>query len=147
MKVILIQDVENVGQEGDITNVADGYARNFLIPRNLALVANKKNMKRLEHEQSIIRVRAEKQAKGAVELKEKIEAGSFNVSVNAGEDDKLFGSVTTADIADALKAQGIDIDKRKINVPEPIKKLGVYTVEIKLLSDLIANAKIWVIKN
>ncbi len=146
MKIILKQDIPALGTIGEIKNVAAGYARNYLIPQGFAYPASEANMRKHEHEKRVESQRAQKAAETAVAMKEKIESTSFNVSVQAGEDDKLYGSVTNANIAEALAKHDIIIDKRKIELEEPIKKLGVYTVTVHILPNLNAQAKIWVVK-
>lgn len=147
MKVILKENIEKLGEMGSVVEVADGYARNYLIPRNLALEASLKNIKKFEHERNIILKRAEKVKKKAEELAERISKITVNIKAQTGEDDKLFGSVTSMDIADALLKQGIEIDRRKIIMPkEPIKRLGSYTVEIKLHPQVTASLNIEVEK-
>lgn len=146
MKLILLKDVENLGQIGDIVNVSDGYARNYLIPKKLVLEATKANEKVIEKE----KIKAEKirkeNRKATEELCEKLEKLSLTAPVQVGENDKLYGSVTTQDISDLLKKEGFDIDKRKIELPTPIKVLGIYSVKIKLDPEITATTKIWVVK-
>ena len=146
MKVILKSDVERLGKTGDVVAVAAGDARNYLLPRGLALEATSRSMEQIEIE----RKRAEKarlqQATDAAALAQKLEQLSLTVSKQAGESDKLFGTVTAMEIADALAKEGHEIDKRKIELEEPIKTLGIYTVPVRLHSDVTANVKLWVVK-
>lgn len=143
MKVLLKEDVKNLGEMGKVLNVADGYARNYLIPRNLAVEANPKNIKRFEHEKNIIFKKVEKTKKAAEGLGGRLSDITLNIEANAGEDNKLFGSVTTMDVAEALSKQGIEIDKRKITIPdEPIKRIGDYSVHIKLHPEVTVNVKL-----
>lgn len=142
MKVILKEDVKNLGIIGAIVNVADGYGRNYLIPRDLAVEANPKNLKQFEHEKKIILAKAEKVKASARDLSEKISELSIVIEAKAGDEDKLFGSVTTMDIADAISKQGIEIDKRKIILEEPIKRLGSYDVAVKVHQDVTATVKV-----
>ncbi len=146
MKVILRNQVENVGDAGEMVDVKPGFARNFLLPKGLALVANKANQAVYENEkkQSVLRVTKEKQVAEEVVLK--LEAASVTIAVSVGEEDKLFGSVTSQDIADQLAAQGLELDKRKIILDEPIKALGLYTVDVKLHPEVTGKVKVWVVK-
>lgn len=133
MKVILKEDVKNLGLMGSVVNVADGYARNYLIPRNLAVEASLKNIKKLEHEKNMIIEKAKKIKKAANEFAAKLSNITLSIEATAGEDGKLFGSVTAMDIVTALSRQGIEVDKRKIIIEdEPIKRLGRYNVYVKL---------------
>lgn len=146
MKVILVQDVEKLGDKGKVVEVKEGYARNFLIPKRLALSATPSNVKLYEVEKARLE-KLEKQKVGdAKTLVGKIESLSLTIVRKCGEDDKLFGSVTSADIQTALDEQGIVVDKRDIGLEEPLKTLGVYSVPVKIHKDISANIKIWVVK-
>jgi large subunit ribosomal protein L9 len=145
MKVILKSDVKDLGQVGEVINVKDGFARNFLVPQGLAVEASTKNVKVFEHEKKKIQEMARKVKSGAAGLAEKISAAKITIKAKAGEEDKLFGSVTSMDIADALKAEGIEIDKKKIQLDEPIKRIGEYTVAIKLHSEISAQLNVQVV--
>jgi large subunit ribosomal protein L9 len=145
MQVILREDVPNLGQTGELVNVKNGYGRNYLIPRGLAVLATPRNRRRLEHEKRVIAQRDIKRRKDAQTIKEKIESLSLTIAKHTGEEDKLFGSVTTREIADALQEEGFDIDRRTIQLEQPIKTLGVYTVTVKLAREITANLKIWVV--
>jgi large subunit ribosomal protein L9 len=145
MKVILKEDVKSLGALGSVVNVADGYARNYLIPKNLAVEANTKNVKTLEHEKKKIAEQAKKIRNSAQSLAEKLSSMTITLSAKAGEEEKLFGSVTNIDIAEALKKEGLDIDRKKIALDEPIKRLGSYTVGIKIHPELIARLNIAVV--
>jgi large subunit ribosomal protein L9 len=145
MKVILKEDVKNLGKMGDIVNAAEGYARNFLIPKKLAVEAVIENIKELEHQKKIIQERAKKQKSSAQTLSEKISSLNLFIKAKAGEEEKLFGSITSMDIAAALKNEGIDMDKKKISVEEPIKRLGSYTVNVKVHPEITAQLNITVI--
>jgi len=146
MKVILINDVEKLGRIGDVMDVREGYARNYLFPKNLAIKETKDNLKVLEaRKKKRIREITKEKIKFE-ELANRINSISFTIPVAAGEEDKLFGSVTADDIATALSAESIQIDKKQVGIKEPIKKLGVYQVEIKLHPEVTATAKIWVVK-
>jgi large subunit ribosomal protein L9 len=143
MKVILKEDVKNLGTMGSLVNVADGYARNYLMPRNLAVEANLKNIKQLEHEKKMILEKAKKVKKAAEELVNKLSDITLTIEANAGDDGKLFGSVTTMDVAAAISKQGIEVDRRKITIQdEPIKRLGDYDVHIKLHPEVTVKVKL-----
>lgn len=146
MKVILKERIENLGNIGDVIEVKDGYARNFLIPKSLALEAIPENLKALEHEKRLRDTRAKKEKKDALALAEKLKDISCTVKVNAGEDDRIFGSVTPLDIKKALDSQRIDIDKRNISLVENIKTLGIYHALIKLHPEVETKIKVWVVK-
>lgn len=143
MKVILKEDVKNLGSMGAVVNVADGYGRNFLIPKNLAVEANPKNIKRFEHEKNIILEKARKIINKQEDLANNISQLSLTIEANAGEDGKLFGSVTSRDITEAVAKQGINIDKRKIVLPEEtIKRVGTYTIQVKLHPEVTASIQL-----
>lgn len=146
MKVILKEDVRNIGKMGDIVNVADGHARNYLVPKGLALEANMKNIKSLEHEKRIIQEKAKKLKNVAQYLAEKISTISLTMKAKAGDEGKLFGSITTMDIAEALKNEGIEVDKKKISLEEPIKRLGSYSVNVKIHPEISTQLTIQVIE-
>lgn len=146
MKLILREDVPDVGSAGQTIEVKNGFGRNYLLPRNLAIPATKANLKAIDEIQKQAELRTKKLRKGAELIKDKIEKLSLSFEVNVGEDDKLFGSVTNADIAERLKAEGIIVDKRSIELESPIKVLGIYTAPIKIEKEVIANFKFWVIK-
>jgi large subunit ribosomal protein L9 len=146
MKVVLKDDVKNVGKMGQIVNVADGYARNYLVPRGLALEANTKNIKAIEHEKRIINEKAKKFKISAQDLSDKLSTLTLLIKAKAGEEGKLFGSVTTMDIAELLKNEGIEIDKKKIFLDEPIKRLGTYSVNIKLHPEVSIDITLQVIQ-
>jgi large subunit ribosomal protein L9 len=146
MEVILKQDVPGLGKTGDVVKVADGYARNYLIPRKLAVIATEKAKKALEREIRIQEVKREKEALEARRMAEKLTNISCTVKARAGENDRLFGSVTASDIAEALKEQGVEVDRRNILLEEPIKELGVFSVPVKLHQNVTAEVKVWVIR-
>ncbi len=146
MKIILRQDVETVGKAGDIVEVKNGYARNYLIPQGLALEATKGNLKRFEQEKKSLELQKNREKKAAEKEAEKLNDTSITISVSVGEEDKLFGSVTSQDIANALEEKGFKLDKRKIHLDEPIKALGIYSVPIKLHPEVEAKVKVWVVK-
>jgi large subunit ribosomal protein L9 len=145
MKVILKETVESLGKAGDILKVADGYARNFLIPRRLAIEASSKSLKTLEQEKKHILQKVEKGKKQAELLVEKINGVTCTISRRIGEQDKLFGSVTTKDIEKSLSDQGIEIDRKTIILEEPIKSLGEFPVKIRLQPGITAEIKIIVV--
>ncbi len=146
MEIILTQDVEKVGKSGQVLKVKDGFAHHFLISRGLALVANARNLSLVAEQRKHQESKLIKEKKEAEELAGKLASISCTVRVNAGEDNKLFGSVTNADIAEALKLENITIDKRIIDLTEPIKQLGVYQVEVKLHPQVTAQVKVWVVR-
>ncbi|MFZ6017211.1 MAG: 50S ribosomal protein L9 [Nitrospirota bacterium] len=145
MQVILKDNVRNLGEMGQIVNVAKGYARNFLIPRGLAVEADTKNIKSLEHEKRIIQEKARKMKDSAQDIAGRISAMTLTIKARAGEEEKLFGSITTMDIAETLQKEGIEIDRKKISLEEPIKRLGFYTVNIKVHPQVSAHLNIQVI--
>ena len=145
MKVILKEDVKNLGKMGDIVNVAAGYANNFLIPKKLAVEAITENIKAIEHQKKMIQEKAKKIKNASKDLADKIASLTLNIKAKAGEEEKLFGSITSMDIADALKNEGIDIDRKKILLEEPIKRLGSYSVSIKLHPDITTQLNIIVV--
>ena len=146
MKVILCENVPNVGKMGASVNVADGYARNFLLPRKLAVQSDSASAKQIDHEMKIIRRREEKQLAVLAQLAKKLEGVTIEIKARSGEEDKLFGSVTTAQIAERLAEMGHVLDKRAIVLEEPIKTLGIFSVPVKLASGIEANVKVWVTK-
>lgn len=146
MKVILNEDVKDLGKAGDITEVSEGYFRNYLHPRGLAVVADERRKAQLEHYKREIARKQERIRKASMSLKEKIEATTITIARQAAEEDKIFGSVTARDIAAALQQQGIDIDHRSVILEKPIKSLGTYEVEIKLKGNVKATVKVWVVK-
>ena len=146
MKVILKDDVKNVGNMGDIVKVTDGYARNYLVPKGLAVEASSKNVKSVEHEKRIIQEKAKKIRNSAQDLSDRISKVTLVMKANAGEEGKLFGSVTTMDIAEALKNEGFDIDKKKISLDEPIKRIGEHTVNVKIHPEITTNVTVQVVQ-
>jgi len=146
VKVILRQDVDKVGPEGKVADVKDGYARNFLIPRGMAVEATPQRLKNIEHEQKLIDDRKKREMKEASGLANRIEQASCTLYARVGEEDKIFGTITTADIAQALEAKGIEVDRKKITLDEPIRALGVYTARVKVGHEVNANLKVWVEK-
>ncbi|MDE3057451.1 MAG: 50S ribosomal protein L9 [Bacteroidota bacterium] len=146
MKVILRQDFEALGKIGDVVDVKDGYARNYLIPRNIVFRATPNNLNALEEEKKQHARREQKQLKEAEKLRGEIEKVSLTISMKVGEDDKLFGSVTSQMIADALKEKNYTVDKRNIELEEPIKTLGIFEVPVKIHSSVTAKIKVWVVR-
>jgi large subunit ribosomal protein L9 len=146
MQIILQEDVEKLGNRGQIVEVAEGYARNFLLPRKLALEASAGNMKRLERMRATFAKKEATEKDAAQKLAELLAGVSISLTRKAGENDQLFGSVTTADLAAALEAQGYTIDKRKITLTDPIKLVGEYQIPIKLHREVTANVKLAVTK-
>ena len=146
MKLILREDVETLGKVGDVVDVAGGYGRNYLLPRGLAVKASTKNLKEQEHQKKLIQARLARQKKDAEEVAGSLDSVSCTISRKTGEDEKLYGSVTSRDIEEALKEEGVSIDRKRILLEEPIKKLGVYTVPVKLHTEVTGNIKVWVVK-
>ena len=146
MKVILREDVKNLGKMGEVVNVSDGYATNFLFPKKFAVEANTKNLKEFEHNKRVIAEKAAKIKESYKSIAEKLSSLSLTISAKTGEDDKLFGSVTNINVAEALASAGYDIDKKKIIIDEPIKKLGEYSVTVKLPAELSAEVKVHVVQ-
>jgi large subunit ribosomal protein L9 len=146
MKLILKEDYGKLGKVGDVVTVKDGYARNFLIPKKIAYLANDGNVRRLEEEKKLRAVREKKEHKSAADIAVEIEKLSLTIPVQVGEDDKLYGSVTSQMIADSLKEKGFEIDKKKIELDEPIKVLGIYTINVKLHPEVTGKVKVWVVR-
>jgi large subunit ribosomal protein L9 len=146
MQVILLENVPSLGRAGDLVKVSNGYGRNYLIPQKKAILATEKNLKVMEHQKRQIQQSLEKSKKDAEKLGQKIESLSCNFVRSVGESGKLFGSVTSMDIESYLKENGIEVDRKKISLDEPIKNLGMYTVPIKLNPEVTAHLKVWVIQ-
>jgi len=142
MQIILQEDVEKLGTRGQVVEVADGYARNYLLPRKLAIEASAGNLKRLEKIRGALAKRTATEKESAQKLAELLAAVRITLARKAGENDQLFGSVTAADIAEALAAQGYNIEKRKIQLDEPIKLIGEYQVAAKLHHDVTASFQV-----
>ena len=145
MEVILREHVDNLGRRGEIVKVADGYARNYLLPRKLALLATDGNKKMIERERAKFDARETEEKRVAEAIAERIANVEVEISRKVGETEALYGSVTTADVAEALHAKGLDIDKRKIVLQEPIKKLGAFEIPIKLHRDVASHVKVKVV--
>ncbi len=146
MEIILRQAVENLGKTGDVVNVKPGYARNYLLPHGLAYEATPGNLKRIQQERDRLDAAENERRGAATGIAEKLEQVSLTFSARVGEEGKLFGSVTSTDIAAQLEAQGYHIEKRQIDLHEPIKALGVYRVPIRLHADVKPEVRVWVIK-
>ena len=146
MRIVLLKDVDRVGRAGEIVKVADGFARNFLIPQRQALLATDANVSRFEFERKQHEATAEREKRAAANLAEELEKDSLTMVVRVGEEDKMFGSVTVQNISDLLDEKGYEVDRRKIVLDEPIRALGVYNIVIRLHSEVIATVKLWVVK-
>ena len=146
MEVILRMAIDNLGHPGDIVKVSPGYARNYLLPRGFAYEATEGNKKKISQEKSRLEAAENQRRDAASELAKKIEEVSLSFSARVGEEGKLFGSITAADIAAQLEAQGVHVERRMIDLHEPIKALGVYRVPVRLHADVRPEVKVWVIK-
>jgi large subunit ribosomal protein L9 len=146
IEIILKEDVEHLGRRGEIVKVAPGYARNYLLPRKLALAVTAGNRRQIEHEKKVAVQRETEERAAAQSLAGRLAQATVVIARRAGETDTLYGSVTSADIADSLAAQQIEIDRRKIQLPEPLKHLGEFTVPIRLYRDVVAEVRVHVVK-
>jgi large subunit ribosomal protein L9 len=146
MEIILRDHVDNVGKRGDIVKVANGYARNYLLPRNLALPATDANKQRIQRERKIVEAREGEEREAAEALAERLVGLDLQIARKVGDNDTLYGSVTNSDIADLLKEKGFDIDRRKILLPDAIRALGETLVPVKLHRDVTAQLKVTVVK-
>ena len=146
MDVILLNTVPSLGERGETVKVKSGYARNFLFPRKLALPASESNRRVFKEEEKVLAKRDELDKNNAQNTATKLTDVSCTIPVQVGEEDRLYGSVTANDIAKVLKDQGFGIDKKQVMLEEPIKQLGVYTIDVKLHSDISAPIKVWVVK-
>ena len=146
MEVILKEDVNNLGSRGDVVKVADGYARNYLLPRNLAAPVTEATRRRIEAKRKIRAQEDAAKMSGAQELAAKIEKISCTVTVKTGGEGKMFGSVTAQHVADAMKAQGVELDRHQIELAEAIRELGVFTVQVRVHPQLTAALKVWVVE-
>lgn len=151
MKVILKENVDSLGRMGDLVDVASGYARNYLIPRKLAIAATDQSVKTLEHEKRLIEERRRKERKAAQELAERMRQTSITIPVQAGEEEspegpKMFGSVTSKDIVEALAKEGLSVDKRNVLLEKPIKELGNFSVSIRVYPEVTTEVKVSVVK-
>ena len=146
MEVILREHVDNVGRRGEVVKVAAGFARNYLLPRKLALAVTDGNRKLIERERKVADAREAEEKQTAEALAARLSQTELSIARRVGETEQLYGSVTTADLAEALAAKGIEIDKRKIHLDEPIKAIGEFTVPVKLFRDVTAQLKVHVVK-
>lgn len=146
MQVILRENIENLGRTGDIVSVSDGYARNYLLPRNLVLIADPRNIAQIEHHKRDLEKKRQAQKQGAEETAKKLSEFSCTIHRKVGENDKLFGSVTAGDVAESLKKAGFEVSKNYIHLEAPIKSLGVHPVTVKLEPEVTATVKVWVVK-
>ena len=146
MRVVLREDIDKLGRRGEVREVAPGYARNFLLPKGKALAATEGNMKRVEQESRRYAVRVAKEKEDAAAVGRRIAGLSCTIVRKVGENDQLYGSVTASDIAEFLAKEGVEIDKRRILLEEPIKALGIYTVPVKLHADVQGEVRVWVVK-
>ena len=146
MKVILLRDVESLGSAGEVVQVKSGFARNFLIPQHKALVASDTNVAQFESKRKQHEAVSERERRAAETIAKRLEADSLTAQVRVGEEDRLFGSVTVQNIADLLAEKDYDIDRRAVQLKEPIRALGVYTIDVRLHADVTAKVKLWVVK-
>ena len=146
MKLILRQEFPQLGHVGDVVDVKDGYARNYLIPRNIAFEATPSSMRQLEEEKRQHARHAEKEKLSSEKLAGELEKVSVTIQMKVGEEDRLFGSVTSQMIADSLKEKGLTVDKRLIDIEDSIKALGIYTVDVKLPGGVVGKVKVWVVR-
>jgi large subunit ribosomal protein L9 len=146
MKVILKEDIKKIGSMGQIVTVADGFARNYLVPKGLAVEANIKNMKSLEHAKKVIQEKSKKMKASVQDFADRLSKITLVIKAKAGEEGKLFGSVTTMDIAEQLKNEGIEIDKKKISLDEPIKRIGTYAVSVRLHPEIDTQINLQVVE-
>lgn len=145
MEIILTENVEKLGKMGDLVKVADGYARNYLIPKGMAIQATKRSVKQLEHNKRLVEVKRLREAKDAQSVADRLQAIKVTIPAKVGEEEKLFGSVTRKNIAEALEKEGIKIDRKKILLTEAIKTTGVFDVDIKVHQDVTTKIRIWVV--
>jgi large subunit ribosomal protein L9 len=146
IQVVLQNDVDNVGKSGDLVKVRPGYARNYLLPRSLAVLGTAAQVNRIAHEKAVALAKSEKLKKESKDLAQKLSGLTIKLARAVGEDGKLFGSVTTKEIEAAVKAHGFEVDRKKMHLEEPIKALGSYEIPLKLLSDVVATLKVEVTK-
>ena len=146
MEIVLIKDHETLGKAMDVLSVKDGFARNFLIPSGIAVPATEGNRKKVAEARRIAEISEEKKLKEARKRAQSIEQIPCTIPVKVGEEERLFGSVTAQEIAEFLAKEGFEVEKRQVNLEEPIRQLGVYTVVINLYKDVSANLKVWVVK-
>jgi large subunit ribosomal protein L9 len=145
MKVILTKDLENLGRAGALVDVKTGYGRNYLLPRNLAVLATAKNIRQLDHQKSGILARASKEKQNMTAMAQRLSAIEVKFSRKVGEQNKLFGSVTSKDVHEQLTAQGYQVERRQVHLPEPLKDLGTHEVEVKLHAEVTAKLRVTVV--
>ncbi len=145
MKIILREDVPKLGKAGEVVKVKDGYARNYLIPKGLAVKASENNVRQLEHERKIIFLRQEKAKRDALKLAEELKNLSITIPRQVGEEDRIFGSVSNRDIAEALRKEGYKINRKQITFDEHVRTIGVYTCQVKLHPEVVVPLKVWVV--
>jgi large subunit ribosomal protein L9 len=146
MRIVLRENVEKLGRRGEVVKVADGYARNFLLPKRLALEATEANLKRIEQERRVRETQEARDKQEAQALAARLSQLSLTAVRKVGENETLYGSVTNADVGELLEKEGFAVDKRKILLDDPIKSLGIYEVPVKLHHEVTANVKVWVVK-
>lgn len=146
MQVILQTDVPDLGKAGDIVQVKEGYGRNYLIPQKKAVLADPKNLRMLEHQKKVVAAQQMKLKRKAEELQDKLNSTTITIARETAEEEKLFGSVTTKDIADSLRKEGIMVDRHHIHLEHPIKSIGVFDVHVKLHPEVTGIIKVWVVK-
>lgn len=146
MRIVLRETVEKLGRRGEVLKVADGYARNYLLPKKLAFEATEANLKRIEQERKVREVHETRERQEAQALADRLSQLSLTAVRKVGENEMLYGSVTNGDVAEMLEKEGFSVDKRKILLDEPIKALGIYDVSVKLHHEVSASVKVWVVK-
>lgn len=145
MQVILKEDVPNLGRAGTVVNVKPGYGRNYLIPQSLAMLATPKSLKQFQHQKRVVGAKVEKLRKDAATVAERLKGYACTVARNAGDNDRLFGSVSSKDIAAVLADEGLEIARRQIDLPRPVKQLGIYPVDVRLHADIACQILVWVV--
>lgn len=145
MKIILREDIQTLGRSGELVEVRDGYARNYLLPKKLAVVASEKNIRQLEHDRRVIAAHQAKVRASAAAIAQKLAQVDLKIARKVGEQDKLYGSVTALDIADALSEKGVRVDRRALVLPEPIKSIGQFEIDVRLHHDVTGKVKLEVV--
>lgn len=146
LKVILREDVAGLGKTGEVKQVKDGFARNFLLPRRLALVASDENLKQIEIQRKKTEEKAVLEKKKALDLAQRLSNVSVTIAVEVNEEGKLYGALSASDIVKAVSGEGVELDKKNIILKEPIKDLGIYDIEVKLFTEVLSKIKVWVVK-
>jgi large subunit ribosomal protein L9 len=146
LKVILREDVAGLGKTGDVKQVKDGFARNFLLPRHLALEASDENLKQIETRRKKTEEKAVLEKKKALDLAQRLSSISVTIAVEVNEEGKLYGALSASDIVKAVSVEGIELDKKCVVLKEPIKDLGIYDIEVKLFTEVLSKVKVWVVK-